>query len=90
MKKNKAGLTPGAFRPRCQMMKREIPIKAYSVIQTGPKIQLGGLKGGFSKVSYQVGIAGLVARELINPTNWQRRMLAISLRISMLLTFSLT
>ena len=34
----------------------EIPIKVYSIVQTGAKIQFGGLKTGFISVGYQVVI----------------------------------
>ena len=40
----------------------EIDIKKYNTVQTGPKTQLGGLKLGFTKSAYHVGIAGVVMR----------------------------
>ena len=57
---------------------KEIPIRIYSVVQTGPNNQFGGLKEGWFKVAYQLGIARAVkipamapiasgnAREIIN------------------------
>lgn len=36
-------------------------IKMKSVVQTGPKIQLGGFQDGFSIVRYQPSISGVVA-----------------------------
>lgn len=34
--------------------KIEQAIKIYKIVQTGPKTQFGGLKGGFVKLSYQI------------------------------------
>jgi len=34
-----------------------------SIVQTGPKIQLGGLNDGLFKVAYQPGILGVVKSE---------------------------
>ena len=39
----------------------DLPIMIYNNVQTGPKIQLGGLKMGFAKVGYQVVILSLVS-----------------------------
>lgn len=36
-------------------------MRANRVVHTGPKTQLGGLKGGFTKWLYQRGIFGVVA-----------------------------
>ena len=38
----------------------ETPIITYSILQTGAKIQLGGLKLGLTNVGYQVVIADRV------------------------------
>jgi len=54
-------------RPALQIRKREIPIKRNKVIQTGENTQLGGLKDGFSRAAYQVGIAGEVNNDPIKP-----------------------
>lgn len=51
-----------------QTKNKAIPIKMKSKVQTGANIQLGGLKLGFSKPAYQLGIDGLVAKDPINPT----------------------
>ncbi len=44
-----------------------------SVVQTGAKSQLGGLKEGLFRVAYQVGIEGVVKKEPINPAERQTR-----------------
>jgi hypothetical protein len=44
----------------CKIKNNETPIKKYSVIQTGAKIQLGGLKKSLCKATYQVVIEGIV------------------------------
>lgn len=46
--------------PFCQTKNRAMPIKRKSIVQTGPKIQFGGLKEGLCKVAYQVGMDELV------------------------------
>jgi hypothetical protein len=46
-----------------QIINREIPIKAKSVVQTGAKIKLGGLKDGLISVTYHV----LIAEEVKKP-----------------------
>jgi hypothetical protein len=53
----------------CQITNKDIPINRYRLTQTGPNIQLGGLKKGFFNDSYQVGIAGVVKIEPIKPAN---------------------
>ena len=40
-----------------QMRNSEIPIRMYRVVQTGPKIQLGGLNEGLFNVSYHPATA---------------------------------
>ncbi len=47
-------LTPAVCIPFCQTSQAEIPINKYKVVQTGPNIQLGGLKDGLVIVLYQV------------------------------------
>ena len=59
-----------------------MPIKKKSVVQTGAKSQLGGLKLGFSMLSYQVGIEGAVKKEPINPAKRHTKTEAISFVIS--------
>lgn len=39
------------------------------MVQTGPKIQLGGFKGPFVKPAYQVGMDGVVNRAPMTPAN---------------------
>ena len=48
------------FNLFCKIKNNETAIKKYSVVQTGPKTQGGGLNGAFCKVAYQVEIAGRV------------------------------
>lgn len=60
---------------------KEIPIRKNKIIQTGPKIQFGGLNDGFARSLYQVSIAGAVKTEPIAPASSQIAMLIISLAI---------
>ena len=60
----------------------EIPIKVYNRVQTGAKAQLGGLKKGFSKLAYQVGMLGDVNTAPIKPASWHTIMLNSILPIS--------
>ena len=48
-----------------------MPIKRYKIIQTGPKIQFGGLKDGLFKEAYHVAIEGVVNIEPIAPARRQ-------------------
>ena len=48
---------------------KEIPIKTNKVIQTGEKIQLGGLKAGLLRLTYQVDTQEVVKKEPITPAN---------------------
>ena len=48
---------------------KEIPIKAYKVIQTGPKSHEGGLDDGFINVTYHVETDLEVNIEPIMPAN---------------------
>ena len=52
-----------------QTRKTATPIMMYSVVHTGPNIQLGGEKSGFMIVSYHVGIAAAVNAEPIPPAS---------------------
>jgi len=52
------------------------------VIQTGPKMELGGVKAGFFRPLYQVGIAGVVKIAPIPPAPSQMTMLIINLTTS--------
>jgi hypothetical protein len=64
-----------------------MPIRTKRVVQTGAKIQSGGLNDGFVRVAYQVGIEGLVKIEPIKPANRQIVKLVTSLRVSGNLVF---
>ena len=55
------------FKPFCQTKERAIPIIIKSIVQTGPKSQLGGLKDGLFKEAYQVAIEGVVKAEPRKP-----------------------
>ena len=50
--------------------------------QTGPKTELGGVKVGFFKLAYQLGIAGVVKIAPMTPAPWQATKLIISLIMS--------
>jgi len=58
-----------------------MPIKKYKKVQAGPKSQLGGVKNGFFKLAYQVGIEEKVKREPIAPAVSQTKIEIISFRI---------
>ena len=47
---------------------REIPIRIYKIVQTGPKIQFGGLKKGLFSTAYHAGIDETVKTEPATPT----------------------
>jgi hypothetical protein len=51
----------------------------YSVVQTGPNTQLGGVKEGFTRWAYQVGMAGKVAKDPMAPA--KREMLMENMRV---------
>ena len=51
----------------CQIIAKEIPIIKYNIVQTGPKIQLGGLKLGLIKYWYQLVIDWMVLKPLAIP-----------------------
>ena len=55
------------FNPFCQTRYKDIPIKIYSIVQTGPNIQLGGLKNGLTRSAYQELIPVTVAVEPMTP-----------------------
>jgi hypothetical protein len=69
--------------------KRDIPIKTYSIDQTGPKIQSGGVKFGLSKYTYQPAIEGKVNSAPIVPTSWGRRIEKMSNGNSVFVNFNL-
>lgn len=45
---------------RLQASAKETAINKYNNVQTGPNIQLGGLKLGFASPAYQLAIEGAV------------------------------
>jgi len=57
------------LRPLFHIMYNEIPISRYSVIQTGEKIQLGGLKDGLFNATYQTDAEEIVNKDPINPAD---------------------
>jgi len=63
-------------------------MRTKSVIHTGEKMASGGVKEGFSKETYQEGIAGVVKKEPIIPASWQITKLATSLKIFCFIFFS--
>ena len=55
--------------PFDQIKYNEIPINKNKMVQTGPKIQFGGLKKGLFKVAYHVGIAEIVNKLPTSPAS---------------------
>jgi len=47
----------------------DTPINKNRIVQTGANIELGGVKDGFVRVAYQIGIDGVVKIEPINPAH---------------------
>lgn len=68
-KTNTAFFTLLFCNPLLHIIYREIPIKTNNVVQTGAKIQLGGLKEGFWMPAYHPGIEGFVKIDPINPAD---------------------
>jgi len=64
------------------MTNAAIPISRYRVPHAGANSQFGGVKDGFCKAAYHVGIALIVKIEPITPASSQTTMLIISLKIS--------
>lgn len=83
----RAILTCRLFNPLRHTRKADIPMRKNRVIHTGPINQPGGVKDGFLRVAYQVGIDGVVKTEPITPAIWQMPMLITSLPISIALVF---
>jgi len=54
-----------------QTIYREIPIKTNNIVQTGPKIQFGGLKLGLFRLLYQTPISEVVKTDPKTPANSQ-------------------
>lgn len=59
---------------------KDMPIKRYNKVQTGPNTQLGGLKKGLFKVKYQVETEETVKTDPIMPANWHIIIEAINLK----------
>lgn len=78
----KAILATSIPNPSRQTRKTDIPIRIYSVVQTGPNARLGGVLGGFFSVAYHVGIALKVEILPIPPAAKLAAMLIISLMTS--------
>jgi len=74
-------------KPSLIIRYKEIPIKAYNVNQTGPKIHDGGLNDGFIKVVYQVVTDLEVNIDPIMPANWQTIMDNTNFKISFILWY---
>ncbi len=55
--------------PLRQTRNAAIPISVYRLVQTGANNQLGGLKDGFARLAYQLGIEDLVKIEPIKPAS---------------------
>jgi hypothetical protein len=66
--------------PLFQTIYKEIPIKIYKLIHTGPNNQLGGLKDGLFNVTYHVETEATVNNEPMTPAIWQMMTEAASLR----------
>ena len=60
------------LKPLSQIKYRDIPIKKYKTVQTGPNIEFGGLKNGLLSWAYQVDIEGNVTVLPANPIKKQR------------------
>ena len=77
----RAILTSFRSRPFFHTRKAAMPIRAKSVVQTGPNIQLGGLRAGLVSVAYQPAIDGAVNREPMMPASSDIMMATMSLRV---------
>jgi hypothetical protein len=68
---SKAIFTCGLSKPLLQTRNNDMPIRRKRMVQTGPKIQLGGLKTGLLMVRYHVLTELKVKKEPIIPASWQ-------------------
>jgi hypothetical protein len=73
-----------SFKSLFQTRYKANPIKKYKIVHAGPKTQLGGLKIGLLRCSYQAGIEGIVATLPRNATRKQRAIETINFRIFIL------
>jgi uncharacterized protein len=64
-----------------QTIYNDTPIRKNRIIQTGAKIQLGGLKNGLLSCAYQVGIDGVVNKLPKNATAKQTTIEVINLNM---------
>lgn len=60
-----------SFAVFCHIKYKDIPIRKYNEIQTGPNNHPGGLNSGFINVGYQVDRVEKVNIEPIMPAIWQ-------------------
>jgi hypothetical protein len=86
----KAILTFGSLNPPRHTRKADIPININSIVQTGANNQFGGLKDGFSRVVYHVGIEALVNIDPIKPVARHTPIHITNLRISIALMCSIS
>lgn len=77
-KKYTAVFTFFFFRSNCHMRKNDTPIIKYNRVQTGPKIQLGGEKGGLMRYAYHPPMAAMVNGVDTIPTSSHSAMETIS------------
>jgi hypothetical protein len=59
-----------------------MPIRIYNIVQTGAKIQFGGLKNGLIKVEYHPWMDGKVKNEPMPPAARQTRTKRAAIPIS--------
>ena len=69
-----ADLTIGFSKPLCQIRPTDTPIKAYKMVQTGPKIQFGGFSDGLFNSTYQSRMEEAVAKPERKPMKRQMLM----------------
>ena len=77
----RAILTSLRSRPFFQIRNAEIPIRANSVVQTGPNTHAGGLRAGLTIPAYQPTMEGVVNTEPMMPASSETTMAMISLRV---------
>jgi len=86
----KAILTFGSLNPTRHTRKADIPISINSIVQTGANNQFGGVKDGFSRVVYHVGMEALVKIDPIKPINRHTPIHITNLIISIALMCSIS
>jgi len=65
-------------------------MRVYNKVHTGANTQLGGEKKGFSKVTYQLGMADCVTLLESKPTPRERKTPSVEASISLEATFFIT